>query len=98
MKKISLFLLSSVLLLNAKWDHEVHYQASLAHTNYLVEKLNKAENLDQRMDYARWLGHATLGLYGTVTAQYSAKDALDNASENLNSPDQNFMVNNLKKS
>ena len=50
------------------------------------------------MDYARWLGHATLGLYGTVTAQYSAKDALDNASENTNSSDQNFMVNNLKNS
>ena len=98
MKKIFLFLLSSALLLNAKWDHEVHYQASLDHVNYLVEKLNKAENLDQRMDYARWLSHSALGLYGTVTAQYSAKDALDNASENVNSSDQNFMVNNFKKS
>ena len=98
MKKIFLFLLNSALLLNAKWDHEVHYQASLDHVNYLVEKLNKAENLDQRMDYARWLSHSALGLYGTVTAQYSAKDALDNESENVNSSDQNFMVNNFKKS
>ena len=90
MKKIFLFLLSSALLLNAKWDFETHYQDSLDHINYILEKLNKAESLDQRMDYARWLSHSTLGLYGTTTAQYSVRDLLNNSSE--------MVVNNCKKS
>ena len=92
MKNIFLILLSSALL-NARWDYETHYMDSLDHVNYLVERLNKAKNVDQRMDYSRWLAHSAIETYALAKSQLAIKYALEDRSNNS---EQNFMVNSFK--